>query len=87
MKKKPIYVKQCTHDLAERETACYADGLCPICLLDTVVIQRASIMTELQASEKLCKIYSDIAVAAIGEEEVRTKRDAMIKKIGKKKKQ
>lgn len=22
----------CTHDLAERETAVYADGMCPLCL-------------------------------------------------------
>lgn len=44
MKQKPIYIKQCKHDLAERETAC-ADGMCPICLLDTVVVQRAAMMS------------------------------------------
>ena len=26
-------VSGCTHDLAERETACAADGMCPQCLV------------------------------------------------------
>lgn len=28
-----MYTSECDHDLTEREVSCYADGLCPICLV------------------------------------------------------
>jgi len=44
-------MKKCTHDLAERETAC-ADGMCPICLSKFIEKQRAVIKDWEQVSDK-----------------------------------
>lgn len=41
----------CTHSLAEQDTACAADGLCPLCLLATVTDLQFQLGTAVRAAE------------------------------------
>jgi ATP adenylyltransferase/5',5'''-P-1,P-4-tetraphosphate phosphorylase II len=55
-KKEVSTMKKCTHDLAERETAC-ADGLCPICLQELCNQQRLLFADWEKASDARMRKY------------------------------
>jgi len=56
----------CTHDLAERETAC-ADGMCPLCLARQVADMNAAISTANEARRDAWRL----------KERAETERDAL----------
>lgn len=59
-------IRPCPHDLAEQETACAFDGLCPICLKQKITSLKTALRKAVEAIEFTIGDDGPLAVSSHG---------------------